>query len=110
MKEYKLLTGTWADDLERQINEFAEDGWIVKSVSLAYEGEDSSNEHYVVLLELDDDDSEHNLSDLYRKLDEIYDKLDDIQGNFQSGSLIKIADRLSNMEQTLQYIEGNTSN
>jgi hypothetical protein len=108
MKTYKILTSGWLAGMEDKINELAEDGWVVKTVNVAFEGEDNSNENCYVVMELDEDDS-----DILSELQSINDKLNDILDSMpssQNTSLDKVVSELQSINQTLEYIEGNTSN
>jgi len=107
MKSYKILTG-WLINIEGDINNLAQKGWVLKNVGLAYEGEDNSSENCFAVMEFDDEEESDLLNELElinEKLNELIDKMPSSQAN----DLDEVVDELREIKRTLGYIENNTN-
>lgn len=53
MKQYELLNGIQLERAQNLINEYAEEGWIVKAFNVVPEGELNQDKWAYILMELD---------------------------------------------------------
>jgi hypothetical protein len=108
MKKYKFLEDVWSSRVETELNNLAEQGWVVKSCNVAFEGEDNSNQKIYLLLEYDDFEIDSTLNGIYERLGYISDKTG---GNKSSGTdLREVHSKLSQILEQLEWISNNTSN
>jgi hypothetical protein len=107
MKTYKILTG-WVINLEDEINALAKQGWVLKNLVVAFEGDDNTNENAYAVMEFDDEDTSDLLNEL-ELVNEKLNKLIDSMPKSQINDLDNVIDELREIKKTLGYIENNTS-